>query len=80
MKTKEEKLEWLNKICENTLNEMAKLVYKSKSIGEIMLITNSMVLLTDNNLGYTASYNFEQLPEEIKNYRNVKNRLDYLSK
>lgn len=63
---------------QNTLNLMADILYESNSIGEALLILNSMTLLTDSNLGYSASYNFEQLPENIKSYNDVKNRLDYL--
>ena len=63
----------------NTLKDMAQLVYNSSSTGEVMLIINSMVLLTDSKYGSAASYDFEQLPDEIKNYRNVKNRLGYLN-
>lgn len=63
---------------QNTLNDMADILYKSNSIGEALLILNSMTLLTDSNLGYSAAYNFEHLPENIKSYKNVKNRLDYL--
>lgn len=39
-----------------------------------------MALLTDNKFGYTAKYNFDQLPYHIKRHKDVKNRLDYLSK
>lgn len=64
---------------ENPLNDMAKILYKSNSIAEALLILNSMVLLTDNEFGYSADYQFEQLAEKIKNYKNVENRLNYLS-
>jgi arylsulfatase A-like enzyme len=63
---------------ENTLNNMADVLYKSKSKAEALLILNSMALLTDSNLGYRAKYNFEQLPKSIKQNTDVKNRLDYL--
>jgi hypothetical protein len=38
-----------------------------------------MVLLTDSEYGSAVSYDFTHLPEEIKNYGNIKNRLDYLN-
>lgn len=64
---------------ENPLNDIAEILYKSNSIAEALLILNTMVLLTDNNFGYNAEYNFEQLPEKIKKHKDVENRLGYLS-
>jgi hypothetical protein len=64
---------------ENPLNNIAEILYKSNSIAEALLILNSMVLLTDTNFDYKAEYHFEQLPEKIKNHKDVENRLRYLS-
>jgi arylsulfatase A-like enzyme len=65
---------------ENPLNEMAEILYNSDEVAECLLILNTMVLLTDNKFGYTAEYNFEQLPDQIKKNKDVENRLNYLSK
>ncbi|WP_242118337.1 sulfatase family protein [Aestuariivivens sediminicola] len=64
---------------ENTLSAMADILYQSTDKAEALLILNSMVLLTDG-MGHQGTYEFEQLPEEIKTFKDVRNRLDYLSK
>ena len=64
---------------ENTLGNMAQVLYKSENEAEALLILNSMVLLTDNDFGYSENYNFKLLPKKVTNNQDVKNRIKYLA-
>ncbi|WP_343329123.1 sulfatase [Polaribacter staleyi] len=64
---------------ENTLGKIAQVLYKSDNVGEALLILNTMVLLTDNDFGYSENYNFQLLSKKVTNNQDVKNRIKYLA-
>lgn len=64
---------------ENTLGKIAEVLYKSNNTAEALLILNTMVLLTDNDFGYSENYNFELLSKKVTDNQDVKNRIKYLA-
>lgn len=73
-------LEYLGLVSiKNPLAEMASILNESTDIAESLLITNSMVLMTDGANKYRAPMNFDQVPEEIKTAVPLKNRFEYLT-
>jgi hypothetical protein len=64
----------------NPLEEMASILKESTDIAELLLITNTMVLMIDGPNKYRATINFDQVPEEIKTAIPLKNRFEYLTK
>jgi len=63
---------------ENPLNNMAEILYRSDDVAESLLILNSMVLMVDNEFGYGESFQFEQIPDKMRNHVQLKRRFDYL--
>lgn len=65
---------------QNPLEDMASILNESTDVAEALLITNTMVLMTDGPNKYRTTTNFDQVPEEIKTAVPLKNRFEYLTK
>ncbi|MDT0551856.1 sulfatase family protein [Urechidicola vernalis] len=66
--------------AQNPLEEMASILVESESVAESLLITNTMVLMTDGPNKYRATMNFDQVSEEIKTAVPLVNRFEYLTR
>ena len=65
---------------ENPLKSMAAVLSESNDPAEALLILNSMVLMTDGEFSYKESFNFDRIPEKIRNYNPANKRFEHLEK
>jgi arylsulfatase A-like enzyme len=63
---------------QNPLNDMATILAETENPAESLLILNSMVLMTDGEYGYQASFDFSDIPDEIKTLKPLDNRFVHL--
>jgi arylsulfatase A-like enzyme len=65
---------------ENPLKNMATILSESNEPAEALLILNSMVLMTDGEFTYKESFDFTEIPNEIKTLKPLHSRFEHLEK